>query len=217
MARGQAKYKIKNKGRQPPLLENQDGVLENQHCVFELTVCKKAESRHQEASNRSQKRTFADNRKHSQTIHIQKQSYPENTDTFFALNKQRSHRQESKFFSCLSCCRNAELIETSKYSHILYSIFESPGKRKREQDVGYRSSQTSNQPPSKRSRTSPSSCIVEEELRQGATSDTNENNSDHIRYWVLIGRWRKEYFEQDSQIRDDFERGKSPEELEQKD
>ena len=109
------------------------------------------------------------------------------------------------------------MIEASQHPHILHRPPRPPGKRKREQDAGHRSSQNRNKPPCKRPRTSPTSCIVEEELHQKAASDTNENSPDHIRYWILTGRWRKEYFEQDSQIKDDFERGKSPEELEQKD
>ena len=57
--------------------------------------------------------------------------------------------------------------------------------------------------------------IVEGKLIEKATSDTNENSPDPLQYWIQTGRWPKEYFEQDSQVRDDFERGKSPEELEQ--
>ena len=100
MAHGQGKSNIKNKGRQIPGLKDQGGVLKSSYCVFELTVSREAVSRHQEASSRSQKRTFAGNRKPSQVIHIQKQSYSGNTDTFLAFDKQRPHRQESKFFPC---------------------------------------------------------------------------------------------------------------------
>lgn len=38
-----------------------------------------------------------------------------------------------------------------------------------------------------------------------------------LQYWIWNGRWRKESFEQDSQIREDFERGKSLDEFEQSD
>ena len=47
-------------------------------------------------------------------------------------------------------------------------------------------------------------------------SDTIENSPDPFQYWIQIGRWCKEYFEQDSQIRDNFERNKSLKEFEQK-
>ena len=105
MARSQAKSNIKNKRRQLPVLKDQGGVLKSPHCVFELTVCREAVSGHQEASSRSQKRTFAGNRKPSQAIHIRKQSYPGNTDTSLASDKQRPYRQESMFFPYPSCHR----------------------------------------------------------------------------------------------------------------
>ena len=37
-------------------------------------------------------------------------------------------------------------------------------------------------------------------------SDISENTTDPLEYWIRTGRWRKEYFEQDSQVRDDFHR-----------
>jgi len=120
-------------------------------------------------------------------------------------------------------CRRADLLETPQRPQTLHKPSTSSRKRKRgqggqeEQEAGYRSSQTREQPPSKRPRTSASSCTVEEKLHQGAASDTNENGPDPLQYWIQTGRWRKEYFEQDSQVREDFESGKSPEEFEQKD
>jgi len=113
--------------------------------------------------------------------------------------------------------RKADLIEASQRPQVLHNRPEPSRKRKREQDAGHRSSQTRDQSPSKRLRTSPSSCIVEEKLHPGAASDTNENSPDPLQYWIQTGRWRKKYFEQDSQVREDFERGKSPEEFEQRD
>jgi len=117
-------------------------------------------------------------------------------------------------------CRRADLLETPQRPQTLHKPSTSSRKRKRgqeEQEAGYRSSQTREQPPSKRPRISPSSCTVEEKVHQGPASDTNENGPDPLQYWIQTGRWRKEYFEQDSQVREDFERGKSPEEFEQKD
>ncbi len=89
MARDQAKSNIKNKERQPPVLEDRGGVLKSPHCVFELTVCREAVSRRQKASSHSQKRTFAGNRQPSEAIQIQKQSYPRITDTPLTSDKQR--------------------------------------------------------------------------------------------------------------------------------
>ena len=54
-------------------------------------------------------------------------------------------------------------------------------------------------------------------LHQGDASDISEDSSDPLRYWIWTGKWRKEYFEQDSLVREDFERGKLPEESEQRD
>ena len=42
-------------------------------------------------------------------------------------------------------------------------------------------------------------------------SDVSEG-IDPLQHWIKTGKWRKEYFEQDSQVREDFERGKSSEE-----
>ena len=58
--------------------------------------------------------------------------------------------------------------------------------------------------PSKRLRTSPA-------------CDISEVSIDPLYHWVQSGRRRKEYFEQDSQVREYFERGKSPKELGQTD
>lgn len=116
-------------------------------------------------------------------------------------------------------CRTADLIEAPKRPQILHKPSEAPQnrKRKREQEAGHSFHQDRDQPPSKRPRTSPSSCPAEEKLHPEAASDTSESSTNPLQYWIQNGRWRKEYFEQDSQVRDDFERGKSPEEFEQRD
>ena len=54
-------------------------------------------------------------------------------------------------------------------------------------------------------------------MHWGEASDTDENSPDPLRYWIWTGRWRKEYFEQDSLVREDFERGKLPEESQERD
>ena len=88
-------------------------------------------------------------------------------------------------------------------------------KRKRgqeEQEVEHPSSRTQEQPPSRRLQTLPSSCIDKKESYQAPASDVSEGTIDPLQYWIQTGKWRKEYFEQNSQVREDFERGKSPEE-----
>jgi len=114
-------------------------------------------------------------------------------------------------------CHTADLIEASQRPQVLHKPSKPHQKRKRGHEAGRSSPQDRDRPPSKRPRTSPSRCTAEEKLHQEAASDTSENGPDPLLYWIQTGRWRKEYFEQDSQVREDFERGKSPEEFEQRD
>ena len=81
-----------------------------------------------------------------------------------------------------------------------------------EQETGHLSSQTRKQPRSKRLQTLPSGCLDKENLHQTPASDISEDSTDPLEHWIKTGKWRKEYFKQDSQVREDFERGKSPEE-----
>lgn len=120
----------------------------------------------------------------------------------------------------LSPYRSADLIEVQQHSQILRKPSAPSRKRKRareKQEAVHPSSPTRDQPLSKRLRAEPSGCAAEEKLHTKAASDTNGNSPDPLQYWIQTGRWRKEYFEQDRQVREDFERGKSPEELEQRD
>jgi len=118
-------------------------------------------------------------------------------------------------------CRTADLIKALKRLQALYKSSEAPlkrkRKRKREQEAGHSSHEDRDQPPSKRPRTSPLSCTAKQELYLEAASDTSESSPDPLQYWIQNGRWRKEYFEQDSQVRDDSESGKSPEEFVERD
>ena len=82
-------------------------------------------------------------------------------------------------------------------------------KRKRTQEIQearLSSPQTRKQSPSKRLRAKPS-YSAEEASNRGEASDTDENSPDPLRHWIRTGKWRKEYFEQDSLVREDFERG----------
>ena len=54
-------------------------------------------------------------------------------------------------------------------------------------------------------------------MHRGEASNTGENSPDPLRHWIRTGKWRKEYFEQDSLVREDFERGKLPEESQERD
>lgn len=85
------------------------------------------------------------------------------------------------------------------------------------QESRHPSPQPHDQSSSKRLQTSPSSCTAKEELRPTAGSEIDENSPDPLQYWIQTGRWCKEYFEQDSQVREDIERGKSPEKFEERD
>ena len=114
------------------------------------------------------------------------------------------------------CHYTTDLIEVPQHPYIHHKLSEPSQKRKRAQEAGHPSPQIGNQPPSKRLRTSPSSCIAEENLHQEVASDISKSSTDPLQYWIQNGRWHREYFEQDSQVREDFEKGKSPEELDQK-
>ena len=117
-------------------------------------------------------------------------------------------------------CPSADLIEAPQRLQPFQKPCMSSQKRKRgqeEQEDGHPSSRTQEQPSSKRLQTSPSSCISKNESRQAPVNEISEGSIDPLQYWIQTGKWRKEYFEQDSQVREDFERGKSLEEPEQSD
>ena len=79
-----------------------------------------------------------------------------------------------------------------------------------DQGTGHLSSQTREQPRSKRLQNLPSSCLDKKKSHQTPASDISEGSTDPLEHWIKTGKWRKEYFKQDSQVREDFERGKSP-------
>ena len=116
--------------------------------------------------------------------------------------------------------RSADLVEALQRPQTLHKLSTSSRKRKRgqeEQEVGYPLSRTQEQPPSKRLQTSPSNCINKKESHQAPAIDISEGSTDPLQHWIKTGKWRKEYFEQDNQVREDFERGKSPEEPRRRD
>jgi len=116
--------------------------------------------------------------------------------------------------------RSADLIEAPQRPQIAHKPSTSSRKRKRgqeERETEHPSPPTQDQPPSKRLRAKPSCCTVEKELHLEAATDTSKDSPDPLHYWIQTGKWRKEYFEQDSQVRGDFERGKLPEEPGQRD
>ena len=120
----------------------------------------------------------------------------------------------------LLLCRSANLIETPQRPQTIYKSSISSRKRKRGQEgqeIRHPSSRTQEQPPSKQRQASPSNLIKKKEPYQALASDVSEDSTDPLQYWVQTGKWRKEYFEQDSQVRADFERGKSPGELGRRD
>ena len=100
----------------------------------------------------------------------------------------------------LILCHTADLIEAPQHPQILYISSRAPRKRKRGQKAGHSSPQDGDRLSSKRPRTSPSSCTAEER----AASDTSEKNVGPLKYWTRTRRWPKEYFEQDSQVRENL-------------
>jgi hypothetical protein len=87
-------------------------------------------------------------------------------------------------------------------------IFHNPSKlhQKRRREAGPSSPQDQDPPPSKRPRTSPPSCKVEGELEKEAGSNTSQNDADPIETWIQTKKWPSQYFRQDSQAREAFER-----------
>ena len=116
---------------------------------------------------------------------------------------------------------NADLIEVTQS----LQTFHKPSTRKRkrgqeeqeEQEAGNLSSRTRVQRLSEQLQTSPSSCVENKTSHKEPASDISEGSTDPLKHWIQTGRWRKEYFEQDSQVREDFERGKSPDSIGQED
>jgi len=112
----------------------------------------------------------------------------------------------------LPCC-SPDLVQVQQSPQILPKPSVSSRKRKRgqeEQEAGNLSPRIRDQPPSKRLLTSPPSCTAEvglKEKKKERASDIKDKNADPLEYWTLTKRWPKEYFEQDSQVREDFEQG----------
>ena len=94
----------------------------------------------------------------------------------------------------LLLCPNADQTKALQHLYVLHKPSEPFRKRKRAQEAGHPSP-----------RTSPPSCTAKGGLKKEATSDTSEKNADPLEYWTRTKRWPREYFEQDSQAREDFE------------
>lgn len=94
-------------------------------------------------------------------------------------------------------CSTADLIQTLQDPIPLQKLYPLPRKQKRSEEAGLPSLRVQEQPHTKRPRTWPPRYTAEE----GAASDTSESSPDPLQYWVRNGRWRKEYFEKDSQVR----------------
>lgn len=110
------------------------------------------------------------------------------------------------FLNCTSC----PVTEASQRLQVLRTS-KPHQKRKRGYETKYSFPQDRDRPLSKQPRTSSSNCTAEKKLHQEAASDTCASSTDPLQYWIWNGRWRKEYFEQDSQVREDSKKGKSPE------
>ncbi|SLM37310.1 hypothetical protein LPUS_07111 [Lasallia pustulata] len=147
-----------------------------------------------QASSRSQKPTYKSNR----TISEQSSS---TTNHLWDLQTLRSPP-------------TSNVHKGREHPQILHnpSTSSQKGKRGRDQQgAGHRSPPTQDQLPSKRLRTKPSSCTAERELHPEAATDISEICLEPIQYWIQTGRWPKNYSEQASQVREDFEMDKSPE------
>ena len=174
--------------------------------LSELIIGRKAVSRHQKTRNPSQKPTSTSNTTVSQAVSVQEQLYPRSAGTSFPSSKQHPRGQKSMRPYCFSSHVVADLFEGLQRPQTLHKSSTSSRKRKRGQEEQAEHPsffRTQEQPPSKRLRTSPT-CYI------------SEVSIDPLQHWVQTEQWRKEYFEQDSQVREYFERGKSPKELGQR-
>ncbi|KAK3167868.1 hypothetical protein OEA41_004314 [Lepraria neglecta] len=99
----------------------------------------------------------------------------------------------------LMLCHTTGLIEASQRPQVLHKPSKPYQKRIRGHEAGHSSPQDRDWPP-ERLRISPSSCTAEER----AASSTSEKNVDPLEYWTRTKRWPKEYFKQDSQVREDL-------------
>ncbi len=96
---------------------------------------------------------------------------------------------------------------------VLPTIDKPSKKRKRAGDpdlLPTPSATTSTPPPKRRSRPSPLPPPVYPIEEQVQKSPEENNRLDPLHYWVAHSRWPPECFEQDSQVRRDFESGTSP-------
>ncbi|KAL9080534.1 MAG: hypothetical protein Q9159_007580 [Coniocarpon cinnabarinum] len=136
---------------------------------------------------------------------MRKRSCLGSTSTTLPSSKQHTRRQNGKLLYYLfpSYCV-ADLAEVLQQPHVLDTSSEPSPKRKRALEAGPSSPRDQDRdwsrPRSKRPRTSP-------------TSDASEESAGPLAYWVRTRRWHKKYFEQDSKVREAFERGKDPEAL----
>ncbi|KAL8857961.1 MAG: hypothetical protein Q9178_005420 [Gyalolechia marmorata] len=94
--------------------------------------------------------------------------------------------------------------KASQHPRVLHTSYESCGKRKRGQEAGTSPSQGRHQPPPKRLQTSPSICLLDEQVAND--NDIDQDSVDPLEYWVRTSKWPQEYFKQDSRVREDFER-----------
>ncbi|KAL8827330.1 MAG: hypothetical protein Q9170_007057 [Blastenia crenularia] len=183
MARGQAKSNVKNNRPQPPVSKNQGELPQG---------IKKQQIR------RKSLRLQAIRQSHKQSI--PKSNYTQGVRA--PLSPPASNIPEGR-----------------KQPQTLHKLPTSSRKRKRgqeEQEVERPSSQTQEPSPSKRPQIRPPICTAAVGLKkknrkkngnrkEESASDIIEKTTDPLEYWTLTKRWPKEYFEQDSRIKEDLE------------
>ena len=139
---------------------------------------------------------------------------------------RQSYKQSSSKSNHIQGIQGIQVPLSPPPSKILRGETASSRKRKRElleeERAGHPSSQAQKQLPSKPLQSSPPSSLDKEtshqvlaieNSHQTSASEISEGSVDPLLYWIATGRWHRQYFEQDSEVIEDFERGKSPEEL----
>ena len=107
-------------------------------------------------------------------------------------------------------CDAADLTQTTQDPPSRQNSLVASRKRKRLEAAGH---QPQEQPLLKRSQGSWVGGIADGEITQDAVEQLDDTCPDPVQYWTQTKRWPKGYFEQDSQVREDFERDSWLEEL----
>jgi len=201
MACGQAKSNANNDVRQSPILKHQGGVLgDYTTCLSWPSVGKQPQGIKKQQAIRKSARIQAIQQLHQQFI--------SKSNLVWEIPALPSPAHANNILIGRKVCpfipphtlSYHDLTAASQRPQVPHKPSKAHQKRKRGQEAGHSSPPDRDWPSSKRPWTSPLSCTAEER----AATNISEKNVDPLEYWTRIRRWPKEYFEQDSHIREDL-------------